>query len=92
VIEALAVAVLVLAAVLVWREVRPAPLCRLEKKRAIVTLKSGEAFEGLLFSVDAESIVLREASALAYGQGSTNVAVQGEAVILRPDIAYLQIP
>jgi small nuclear ribonucleoprotein (snRNP)-like protein len=92
VLSALVACLIVLAAVVVWRDTRPGLLTGLEKRRAIVTLKTGEAFEGLLYAADKDCVVLREASALAYGQGATNVIVQGEAVILRPDVAYLQFP
>jgi small nuclear ribonucleoprotein (snRNP)-like protein len=89
---ALVTVLVALAAVVVWRDTQPGLLASLEKRRTIVTLKSGEAFEGLLISIDSDCLVLREASALSYGQGSQNVIVQGEAVLLRSEVAYLQFP
>jgi small nuclear ribonucleoprotein (snRNP)-like protein len=89
---ALVTVLVALAGVVVWRDTQPGLLASLEKRRTIVTLKSGEAFEGLLIGIDRDCLVLREASALAYGQGAQNVIVQGEAVLLRSEVAYLQFP
>lgn len=79
-------------AVVVWRSTRTGLLIDRRRRRVLVTLKTGEAFSGVLFAVDRDAIVLREAVAVAYGARSENVAVDGEALILRPDIAYLQLP
>lgn len=79
-------------AVVVWRSTTTGLLAGRRRRRVLVTLKTGEAFSGVLFAVDRDAIVLREAVAVAYGARSENVAVDGEALILRPDIAYLQLP
>ncbi len=79
-------------AVTVWRSTSTGLLIDRRRRRVLVTLKSGEAFSGVLFAVDRDAIVLREAVAVAYGARSENVAVDGEALILRSDIAYLQLP
>jgi small nuclear ribonucleoprotein (snRNP)-like protein len=89
---ALVACFIALASVNLWRDTRPGLIAGLEKRRVLVTLKTGETFEGVLYAADRDCLVLRDASALAYGQGATNVIVQGEAVILRPDVAYLQFP
>lgn len=63
------------------------------RRRVIVTLKTGEGFGGVLFSADSEAIVVREATLL--DAGATDRAAQpvdGELLVLRSDIAYLQFP
>lgn len=79
-------------AVMAWRSTTTGLLIERRRRRVLVTLKTGEAFSGVLFAVDRDAIVLRDALAVAYGARSENVAVDGEALILRPDIAYLQLP
>jgi hypothetical protein len=58
----------------------------------VVTLKSGGAFQGVLLSADRHAWVLRNAIALAAGDGGVNVIVDGEVLILTADIAYAQKP
>lgn len=79
-------------AVMAWRSTTTGLLIERRRRRVLVTLKTGEAFSGVLLAVDRDAIVLRDALAVAYGARSENVAVDGEALILRPDIAYLQLP
>lgn len=62
------------------------------RRKVIVTLKTGEAFSGVLFASDRDAVVLREATAIAFGPKAENVTVEGEALILRSDIAYMQLP
>lgn len=62
----------------------------LVRRGCIVTLKSGEAFRGVLWARDAHVFVLRNAEALGIGEERRAVPVDGEVVILRPDVAYLQ--
>lgn len=63
------------------------------RRRVIVTLKTGEAFGGVLFSADSEAIILRDAELLD-GSSTDRQAqpVDGELIVLRPDLAYLQFP
>ena len=77
-----------------WRGLEPVPdvLAERRARQVLVTLKTGEAFAGVLYQQDADLIVLREATAMAFGPRSENVPVEGEALILRADIAYLQLP
>jgi small nuclear ribonucleoprotein (snRNP)-like protein len=89
---ALLIACSVALAVLAWRSTTTGLLVDRRRRQVLVTLKTGEAFSGVLFAVDREAIVLREAVAVAYGARSENIAVDGEALILRSDIAYLQLP
>ncbi len=86
------VVVLAVLAVVVWRSTTSGLLFDRRRRQVLVTLKTGEAFSGVLFAVDREAIVLREAVAVAFGPRSENVAVDGEALILRADIAYMQLP
>lgn len=59
------------------------------RRAVLVTLKTGETFQGVLFEADAESLVLRDASLVANG---ARVPVDGALLVLRPDIAYMQFP
>ena len=67
-------------------------LASLTKRRAIVTLKTGEAFAGVLYAADRESLCLRSAELVAAGEKRGNLPVDGEVLILRADVAYLQFP
>lgn len=88
----LLVAVCAALAFVLWRSTTAGLLSDRRRRQVLVTLKTGEAFSGVLFAVDREVIVLREAVAVAYGSRSENIAVDGEALILRSDIAYMQLP
>lgn len=68
---------------------RSTSLSSLERRRTIVTLKSGEAFAGVLYAVDRESLTLRNAELLTAGERA--VPVDGEVLVLRADVAYLQM-
>ena len=63
------------------------------RRKVVVTLNTGEGFGGVLFSADSEAIVLRDA-VLLDGNGTDRTAspVDGELLVLRPQIAYLQFP
>lgn len=86
------VVVLIVAAGWAWHSSTTGLLVDRRRRQVLVTLKTGEAFSGVLFAVDRDAIVLREAVAVAFGPRSENVAVDGEALILRVDIAYMQLP
>lgn len=62
------------------------------RHRAIVTLKTGDSFVGVLYAVDSEAVVLREAEAIDVDGKGSNAVVDGEVLILRSDLAYLQLP
>ncbi len=62
------------------------------KKRAVVTLLSGQAFSGVLYGFDREALVLRQAEALGVGENGSNLIVDGEVVLLRSGVDYLQLP
>lgn len=62
------------------------------RERVIVTLKSGAAFDGLLYTHDDKALVLRQAQALGAGERSTDLPLDGELILLLPDVAYIQRP
>jgi small nuclear ribonucleoprotein (snRNP)-like protein len=62
------------------------------RERVIVTLKSGDAFGGVLWEADESVWVLREALAIGVGENGSNVGVDGELVLIARDIAYAQRP
>ena len=62
------------------------------RERVFVTLKTGESFGGVLYSHDDKALVLREAHALGAGERSTDLPLDGELIVLLPDVAYIQRP
>ena len=58
-------------------------------ERFIVTLRSGESFDGLLADADTKTIRLVSSFALS---GKDRVSVDGELFIPRNEITYLQRP
>lgn len=62
------------------------------RRRVIVTLKSGESFGGVFYEADAEAVVLRNAEAIGMGERQSNLVVDGEVLLLRADISFLQLP
>lgn len=61
------------------------------RSKALVTLKSGEAFEGVLFDADRQALVLRGATLVGGTVRGEHVPVDGEVVVLMPDVSYIQI-
>lgn len=59
------------------------------RKKLVVTLKTGETVGGVLVDADRWSFVLRQASMLG-GDGA--VPVDGELIVSRADVAYVQKP
>ena len=62
------------------------------RRRVLVTLKAGDAFDGVLVDADAQSLVLRNASQVGVVNRGTPVPVDGEVLVLLEDVAYLQLP
>ena len=62
------------------------------RSRVVVTLKSGAAFDGVLYAADRSAWVLRNAHALGAGDRAENVPVDGEVLILASDIEFAQRP
>jgi small nuclear ribonucleoprotein (snRNP)-like protein len=61
------------------------------REKVIVTMKSGEAFMGVLTDADGRSFVLRDAKALT-DSSARPVPVDGELVLDRAQIDYMQRP
>lgn len=66
-------------------------LRRRRLKRVIVTLKSGRAFDGVLWEHDAEAWVLRNAEAIG-ANPTDRVSVDGEVVLMVGEIDFTQRP
>lgn len=62
------------------------------RHKVIVTLKDGASFSGVLYEADSEALVLRSAEALDSDPRSGPVPVDGEVLILRADVSFMQIP
>lgn len=62
------------------------------RSRVIVTLATGEAFDGVLWEADRDVWVLRETRALGGGRDGTTVGLDGEVVLLTDQILYAQRP
>lgn len=60
--------------------------------RVVVTLKTGSSFAGVLFKIDDKVVVLRETQALGAGPNGANLIVDGELLLARTDIDFLQRP
>lgn len=61
-------------------------------EQVVVTLKTGETFSGLLYEADGGAIVLTKSSAIGAGENRSDVPLDGELLILLPDVAYIQKP
>lgn len=61
------------------------------REKVIVTMKSGEAFMGVLAEADSRSFVLRDAKALTDATARP-VPVDGELVLDRAQVEYMQRP
>lgn len=66
-------------------------ISRQARRRVIVTATSGDAFTGLLVDADRRSVRLVDAAALT-GAQSTPTPVDGDLLIPRDQIAYVQFP
>jgi small nuclear ribonucleoprotein (snRNP)-like protein len=60
------------------------------RERVIVTTKAGASFAGVLYSHDDKALVLRDTQALGAGDRSTDLPLDGELIVLLPDVAYIQ--
>jgi small nuclear ribonucleoprotein (snRNP)-like protein len=58
----------------------------------IANLKSGMSFRGVLFEVDNRSLVLRNTEALGRSGDGVHIPVDGEVVIARSDVEFIQKP
>ena len=57
---------------------------------AVVSLKNGEAFRGVLFEQDSQALVLRNAQQLDPRSDAGYITADGEIIILVADVAYMQ--
>lgn len=62
------------------------------RERVVVTLKTGDAFAGILYSSDDKALVLREAMAIGAAGRREDLPLDGELIVLVPDVAYIQRP
>ena len=70
------------------REVAPSAWSEKVRRSVIVTLRSGVSFQGVLWSIDDELMVLRDAAMLT----PDGVAgVDGEVVLERSSVDYVQV-
>ncbi len=88
----LGLVVLAFAAGFLLERGRPALVRSRVRSRFVVTLKTGEAFDGVLYAADSQAWVLRGVQALGAGEAGSTVPVDGELVILVDDIAFAQRP
>jgi small nuclear ribonucleoprotein (snRNP)-like protein len=72
-----------------------APRDRLLRRRAretvVVTMRSGATYKGVLFEADGKSLVLRNAEAWGHN-GDGRTAVDGELLLARADVEFVQRP
>lgn len=68
-----------------WLFGTPYPFAR----RVIVNTKEGRAFRGVLWQRRADYLVLREAS--IKNPGADPIPVDGEVLIFRPDVSFIQV-
>lgn len=60
------------------------------KQRVLVTTKTGEGFDGVLFWADGKTWELVQARAVGAGQGGADVPVNGTLLIPADNVAYAQ--
>jgi hypothetical protein len=60
--------------------------------KVVITLKTGPSFSGVLFKVDDRAVILRDTQALGAAHNGDHLVVDGELVLFRTDIEYLQRP
>lgn len=89
-VVALSVALVAVALLAAWSQ--SSPLRSRRRSRVLVTLKSGSAFDGVLFEAGRDVWVLRSAQAIGAGDRDTNVPVDGEVLIFTADIEFVQKP
>lgn len=66
------------------------PLRSRMRQEALVTLKAGPTFSGVLWEQDRRALVLR--NAVQHTNEATGVPVDGELLLLWADVAYVQMP
>jgi small nuclear ribonucleoprotein (snRNP)-like protein len=61
-------------------------------ERVVVTLKTGEAFGGVLWDADDRLWILRNTTALGAGKDGAALPLDGEVIVLTADILHAQRP
>lgn len=61
-------------------------------ERVVVTLRSGDSFEGVLWDADDKLWVLRNAQALGVGKDGAPLPLDGEVIVLSAEIVHAQRP
>jgi hypothetical protein len=92
VLAAVILAVAVIGAALLMGRPRDRLLRERLCDKVVVTLKTGPSFSGVLFKVDDRALILRGTQALGAAHNGDHLAVDGELVLFRTDIEYLQRP
>lgn len=59
-------------------------------ERFLVTLTTGEAFDGLLWEADSQLLIFRDAAAV--GTAGGRLPVDGELILDRNRVAFMQRP
>lgn len=62
------------------------------RDRVVVTTKTGDSFGGILYSADDRALVLRQASAMGAADDKSDLPLDGELIVLLPDVAWIQRP
>lgn len=62
------------------------------RDRVVVTMKSGESFDGVLFAADDKTWHLVNATALRAGERGVDVPVDGSVILPRDNVAFCQRP
>jgi hypothetical protein len=61
---------------------------RLQRHDVLVNLKSGKAFRGILWTLGARYVVLRQAQLMHEGH---TVPIDGEVIVERRDVEFYQV-
>lgn len=75
-----------------WRDQTGHILARSLRDRVIVTLRTGEAFDGVLLCADGKSYELVNAKALGVGERGADVPVDGALIVPASNVSYIQRP
>ena len=90
VVAAVAVLVAMAAVGVTWHRSANGVLVTRSRREVLVTLAPGETFRGVLFESDGDAIVLRNAVGVGFGTDGALAPVQGELLLLRSTVAYMQ--
>ena len=90
VVAVVAVLVAMAAVGVTWHRSANGVLVTRSRREGLVTLATGETFRGVLFESDGDAIVLRNAVGVGFGTDGALAPVQGELLLLRSTVAYMQ--